>query len=150
MIENIEKMDELFEETRPVEKVSADDALALLGTTIRKASDDATDRDQAEAIMQRSFLLATSIEKWADSEDAEEVSVPIDLITAIRKDAEGEDATTMSLSEAMVLVGKKLSDEETVEEPVAKAADNVVWGPDLGDESNDAVDWGPDPEGVKA
>lgn len=158
--EDLQKMDAMFSGARATETVTADDALALLGSVIRKsAADTDADADELRARMQRAYLVTKRVHEWAadESDDApDEVAVPTDLLAAVRKDAEGEDGELTPVSEAMSAIAKRTmpaSDDGDGAEPEGDDQGEVSWGVDLAaveksddDDATDDDDWGPDPD----
>ena len=155
---DIEKMDGVFFETRKCEAVPLAEVFTLLGSVIRKTAGD-VDLSNADVLapMQRAFLVADATRAWLEKEtEGEEVPIPVDLLEAVRKDAEGVDAAPLPISEAMARIGKCLApadegeakgEESPADETVAKG-DDVVWGADLAadDGAPSAANWGPDPD----
>lgn len=151
--EQLRELEEVFAEAQDIESIAPSDAMALLGAVIRKcATDETLDKDQVKAMMQRAYLIAESVQKWASDEDAEVVSIPQNLLSVVKKDAEG-DALMISISQAMRAIAKTFEGGHEgghEREATTKGDDAVAWGYDLNlDSDDDRVEWGADPEGIR-
>lgn len=163
--ENIAKeMDDLFNENRSTEMVAAGEAIGLLGMVIRKCATCEMSNEEMRAMMQRGYLVAEQVEKWAsqdgDGEVDDSIAVPVDLLEAVRKDADGRDAEVIPISKAMEIIKSRLVETE----PAANATEDdgednttVDWSIDVSksdeEEEEHRLDeddeWGSDPAGVR-
>jgi len=148
--EDLQKLDEAFEDARQTENVAAEEAMRLIGATIRKTALADVVGEELRSRLGRAYLLAKCVERWTGKEDAEEVTVPTELLSLVREDADGDDSLTMPVSEAMKAIGERIKKAADAErEATAKAEAEVSWSDvATGDEGfdPDAVDWGKDPD----